>query len=71
MLPAVPGRERRSREKLKTVCVGRRALSVRMATHNSNEPLSSSMEVNISSNPTVMTKEACHNSNIIIISGKR
>ena len=55
-IPAVPGRERRSREKLKTVCVGRRALSVRMATHNSNEPLPSPMEVNISSNPTVMTE---------------
>ena len=56
MLPAVPGRERRSREKLKIVCVGRKALSVKMATHNSNEPLLSPIEVKISSNPTVMTK---------------
>ena len=38
-----------------TVCVGRRALSVRMLTHSSNEPLPSPMDVNISSNPTVMT----------------
>ena len=64
MLPAVPGRERRSREKLKTVCVGRRALSVRMATHNLNEPFPSPTEVNISSNPTVMTEEACRSNNI-------
>ena len=60
-IPAVPGRERSSNEKLKSVCVGRRVLSVRMTTHNSNEPLPSMTEVNISSNPTVMTKEACHN----------
>ena len=39
------------------VCIGRRALSVRMITHNSNEPLPSPTEVNIRSNPTVMTEK--------------
>ena len=55
-IPAVPGTERRSKEKLIAMCVGRKALSVRMTTHNSNEPLPSPTEVNVRSNPTVMTK---------------
>ena len=52
--------------KLTTVCVGRRALSVRMLTHNSNEPLPSSVEVNIRSNPTVMTEKRSQVHNAII-----
>ena len=59
-IPAVPGTERRSKVKLMTVYVGKRALSVRILMHNTNEPLPSSVEVNICSNPTVITENRHH-----------
>ena len=52
--PAVSNMENRSSEKF--TFVGKREASVKMRTHNSNEPISSSTEVNILSNPTDITK---------------
>ena len=56
-IPAVPKIETRSRAKLMSVWVGRKEVSVKIRTHNSKEPMSSSTEVKILSNPTRRTAD--------------
>ena len=45
----------KSRENWMSVCVGKKEGSLKILTHNSNEPTSSSTEVKFLSNPTRMT----------------
>ena len=56
----MPVKDAKSREKLMSVCVGKKEGSLKILTHNSNEPTSSSMEVKFLSNPTRMTAGVRH-----------